>query len=79
VLTVPASHEGTQKTTEDRDTFYFHCVKAWEPVLKVRLQVMGAVQYHRSYCLLISSVTKTVKNRIVSVLGIKKPLVFCSL
>uniref|UniRef100_U3JTZ9 Phospholipase A2 n=1 Tax=Ficedula albicollis TaxID=59894 RepID=U3JTZ9_FICAL len=39
VLTVPASHERTQKTTEDTDTFYFHCVKAWEPVLKVRLQV----------------------------------------
>ncbi|NXW61705.1 PA24B phospholipase, partial [Eurystomus gularis] len=38
VLTVPASHEGTQKTTEDTSTFYFHCVKAWEPVLKVRLQ-----------------------------------------
>eukprot|EP00075_Anas_platyrhynchos_P009063 XP_021134163.1 cytosolic phospholipase A2 beta isoform X7 [Anas platyrhynchos] len=38
VLTVPASHEGTQKATEDTDTFYFHCVKAWEPVLKARLQ-----------------------------------------
>ncbi|NWH76713.1 PA24B phospholipase, partial [Piaya cayana] len=38
VLTVPASHEGTQKTTEDTDIFYFHCVRAWEPVLKVRLQ-----------------------------------------
>ncbi|KFQ35024.1 Cytosolic phospholipase A2 beta, partial [Merops nubicus] len=38
VLTVAASHEGTQKTTEDKDTFYFHCVKAWEPILKVRLQ-----------------------------------------
>ncbi|NXI57769.1 PA24B phospholipase, partial [Chloroceryle aenea] len=38
VLTIPGSHEGTQKTTEDTDTFYFHCVKAWEPVLKVRLQ-----------------------------------------
>ncbi|XP_071665309.1 cytosolic phospholipase A2 beta-like isoform X7 [Patagioenas fasciata] len=38
VLTVSASHEGTQKTKEDTDTFYFHCVKAWEPVLKVRLQ-----------------------------------------
>ncbi|XP_009963923.2 cytosolic phospholipase A2 beta isoform X3 [Tyto alba] len=38
VLTVPASHEGTQKTTEDTDTFCFHCVKSWEPVLKVRLQ-----------------------------------------
>lgn len=39
MLTVPASHERTQKTTEDTDTFYFHCVKAWEPILKVRLQV----------------------------------------
>ncbi|XP_009573378.1 PREDICTED: cytosolic phospholipase A2 beta-like, partial [Fulmarus glacialis] len=38
VLMVPASHERTHKTTEDTDTFYFHCVKAWEPVLKVRLQ-----------------------------------------
>nr|XP_009682973.1 PREDICTED: cytosolic phospholipase A2 beta [Struthio camelus australis] len=38
ILMVPASHEGTQKTTEDINTFYFHCVKAWEPVLKVRLQ-----------------------------------------
>ncbi|NWU95205.1 PA24B phospholipase, partial [Upupa epops] len=43
VLTVPASHEGTQRTTEDTDTFYFHCVKAWEPVLKARLQVMCAL------------------------------------
>ncbi|NWV10213.1 PA24B phospholipase, partial [Ptilonorhynchus violaceus] len=55
VLTVPASHEGTQKTTEDTDTFYFHCVKAWEPFLKVRLQVMGSIQCHCSYCLLVSS------------------------
>ncbi|KAJ7413473.1 cytosolic phospholipase A2 beta-like isoform X4 [Willisornis vidua] len=38
VLSVSASHEGTQKTTEDTDTFYFHCMKAWEPILKVRLQ-----------------------------------------
>ncbi|POI25065.1 hypothetical protein CIB84_011185, partial [Bambusicola thoracicus] len=38
VLTVPASHEGTQKATENTNTFYFHCVKAWEPVLKARLQ-----------------------------------------
>ncbi|NWV85148.1 PA24B phospholipase, partial [Dasyornis broadbenti] len=68
VLTVPASHERTQKTTEDRDTFYFHCVKAWEPVLKVRLQVMGSIQCYCSYCLLISTVTKTAKNCIVSVL-----------
>ncbi|NXO50590.1 PA24B phospholipase, partial [Aramus guarauna] len=68
VLTVPASHERTQKTTEDTDTFYFHCVKAWEPVLKVRLQVTGTIQYHSSYCLLISSGTKTVKNLIVSIL-----------
>ncbi|NXS97015.1 PA24B phospholipase, partial [Jacana jacana] len=56
VLTVPASHEGTQKTTEDTDTFYFHCVKAWEPVLKVRLQVMATVQSHCSYRLLISAI-----------------------
>ncbi|NXH75418.1 PA24B phospholipase, partial [Hydrobates tethys] len=68
VLMVPASHEGTQKTAEDTDTFYFHCVKAWEPILKVRLQVMDTIQYHCSYCLLISSVTKTVKNWIVSIL-----------
>ncbi|NXG02926.1 PA24B phospholipase, partial [Sakesphorus luctuosus] len=39
VLSVSASHEGTQKTTEDTDTFYFHCMKAWEPILKVRLQL----------------------------------------
>ncbi|NXA77725.1 PA24B phospholipase, partial [Thryothorus ludovicianus] len=52
VLTVPASHERTQKTTEDTDTFYFHCVKAWEPVLKVRLQVKGTPQCYCSYCLL---------------------------
>ncbi|XP_062431868.1 cytosolic phospholipase A2 beta-like [Rhea pennata] len=38
VLMVLASHEGTQKTTEDTNIFYFHCVKAWEPVLKVKLQ-----------------------------------------
>uniref|UniRef100_A0A8C2YD69 Phospholipase A2 n=1 Tax=Coturnix japonica TaxID=93934 RepID=A0A8C2YD69_COTJA len=43
VLTVPASHEGTQKATEDTNTFYFHCLKAWEPVLKARLQVMCTV------------------------------------
>uniref|UniRef100_A0A8C4UH95 Phospholipase A2 n=1 Tax=Falco tinnunculus TaxID=100819 RepID=A0A8C4UH95_FALTI len=64
VLTVPASHEGTQKSTEDTDTFYFHCVKAWEPVLKVRLQVMGTTQYR----VLVSRVTKTVKNWVVSIL-----------
>ncbi|KFU91130.1 Cytosolic phospholipase A2 beta, partial [Chaetura pelagica] len=46
VLSVPASHEGTQRTTEDTDTFYFHCVKAWEPVLKVQLQVMGTTTVH---------------------------------
>ncbi|KFP61902.1 Cytosolic phospholipase A2 beta, partial [Cariama cristata] len=68
VLTVPASHEGTQKTTEDTDTFYFHCVKSWEPFLKVRLQVMGTIQYHCLYCLLISSVTETVKNWIAFIL-----------
>lgn len=62
MLTVSESHEGTQKTTEDTDTFYFHCVKAWEPVLKVRMQVISTVQYYCSYYLLISSVTKTVKN-----------------
>ncbi|KAM8807904.1 cytosolic phospholipase A2 beta-like [Eudromia elegans] len=38
VLMVAESHEGTQKTTEDTNTFCFHCVKAWEPVLKVKLQ-----------------------------------------
>ncbi|NWU27523.1 PA24B phospholipase, partial [Dyaphorophyia castanea] len=54
VLTVPASHERTQKTTEDTDTFYFHCVKAWEPALKVRLQVTGTTQCYCPYCLLIS-------------------------
>ncbi|NWU36361.1 PA24B phospholipase, partial [Hylia prasina] len=54
VLTVPASHERTQKTTEDTNTFYFHCVKAWEPVLRVRLQVTGTTQCYCSYCLLTS-------------------------
>ncbi|EMP39599.1 Cytosolic phospholipase A2 beta [Chelonia mydas] len=38
VLTVDASYEGTQKTTMDSDTFLFHCIKSWEPVLKARLQ-----------------------------------------
>lgn len=65
---VPASHEKIQKTTEDTNTFYFHCVKAWEPVLKVRLQVTGTTQCYCSYCLLTSSVIKTAKNCIVSVL-----------
>ncbi|KFV66208.1 Cytosolic phospholipase A2 beta, partial [Dryobates pubescens] len=51
VLSVPASHEGTQRTTEDTDTFYFHCVKAWEPVLRVRLQVMGTMQASSSLVL----------------------------
>ncbi|XP_019406918.1 PREDICTED: cytosolic phospholipase A2 beta-like [Crocodylus porosus] len=38
VLTVHASYEGTQKTTTDVDTFHFHCIKRWEPILKARLQ-----------------------------------------
>ncbi|KFW74973.1 Cytosolic phospholipase A2 beta, partial [Manacus vitellinus] len=68
VLSVPASHEGTQKTAEDTDTFYFHCLKAWEPILKVRLQVMGIICYYCSYCMLIYSVTKIAKNWIVCIL-----------
>ncbi|XP_074853156.1 cytosolic phospholipase A2 beta-like [Carettochelys insculpta] len=38
VLTVDASYEGTQKTTMDSDTFHFHCIKSWEPILKAKLQ-----------------------------------------
>ncbi|CAM5151117.1 unnamed protein product [Natator depressus] len=41
VLTVDASYEGTQKTTMDSDTFLFHCIKSWEPVLKARLQCVS--------------------------------------
>ncbi|XP_066470429.1 cytosolic phospholipase A2 beta-like [Tiliqua scincoides] len=38
ILTVQESYEGTQKTTKDVDSFLFHCIKSWEPVLKVKFQ-----------------------------------------
>ncbi|XP_048340566.1 cytosolic phospholipase A2 beta-like [Sphaerodactylus townsendi] len=38
VLTVQESYEGTQKTTKDLHCFQFHCIKNWEPVLKVKFQ-----------------------------------------
>ncbi|XP_066470555.1 cytosolic phospholipase A2 beta-like [Tiliqua scincoides] len=38
ILTVQESYEGTQKTTKDVDSFLFHCIKSWEPVLKVKIQ-----------------------------------------
>ncbi|XP_062974525.1 cytosolic phospholipase A2 beta-like [Elgaria multicarinata webbii] len=38
VLTVQESYEGTQKTSKDFDSFRFHCIKSWGPVLKVKLQ-----------------------------------------
>ncbi|XP_053168990.1 cytosolic phospholipase A2 beta-like [Hemicordylus capensis] len=38
VLTVQESYEGTQKTTKDLNSFCFHCIKIWGPVLKVKLQ-----------------------------------------
>ncbi|XP_044291664.1 cytosolic phospholipase A2 beta-like [Varanus komodoensis] len=41
VLTVQESYEGTRITTPDLDSFRFHCIKSWEPVLKVKLQVMA--------------------------------------
>ncbi|KAF7251863.1 Cytosolic phospholipase A2 delta [Varanus komodoensis] len=43
VLTVQESYEGTRITTPDLDSFRFHCIKSWEPVLKVKLQVMASV------------------------------------
>ncbi|XP_060616811.2 cytosolic phospholipase A2 beta [Anolis sagrei] len=41
VLTVQESYEETQKTSKDRDSFLFHCVKSWDPVLKVKLQYVS--------------------------------------
>ncbi|KAJ6667316.1 hypothetical protein lerEdw1_017294 [Lerista edwardsae] len=38
VFTVQGSYEGTQTTTKDVDSFLFHCIKNWEPVLKVEVQ-----------------------------------------
>ncbi|XP_050811955.1 cytosolic phospholipase A2 beta-like [Gopherus flavomarginatus] len=47
VLTVDASYEGTQKTTADLDTFRFHCIKSWEPILKARLQCVSDTQENK--------------------------------
>uniref|UniRef100_A0A803T3L4 PLA2c domain-containing protein n=2 Tax=Anolis carolinensis TaxID=28377 RepID=A0A803T3L4_ANOCA len=41
VLTVQESYEETQKTSKDKDSFRFHCIKSWDPVLKVKLQYVS--------------------------------------
>ncbi|XP_007437767.1 cytosolic phospholipase A2 beta-like [Python bivittatus] len=38
VLSVPESHEGTQKTSKNLNSFRFHCIKSWGPVLKAKIQ-----------------------------------------
>ncbi|ETE59199.1 Cytosolic phospholipase A2 beta, partial [Ophiophagus hannah] len=38
VFSVEQSYEGTQKTSKNLDSFRFHCVKSFGPVLKVKIQ-----------------------------------------
>lgn len=40
VLSVTESFEEAQKITQDSEIFHFHCVKNWEPILKVNRKVM---------------------------------------
>ncbi|XP_077178898.1 cytosolic phospholipase A2 beta-like [Paroedura picta] len=53
VLTVQESYEGTQKTTKGLNCFRFHCVKNWEPILKVKLQGVESTGGHDSNYILI--------------------------
>ncbi|XP_070596834.1 cytosolic phospholipase A2 beta-like [Erythrolamprus reginae] len=38
VFSVDQSYEGTQKTSKNVDSFCFHCIKSFGPVLKVKVQ-----------------------------------------
>ncbi|KAG8126139.1 hypothetical protein E2320_021293, partial [Naja naja] len=38
VFSVEQSYEGTQKTSKNLDSFHFHCIKSFGPVLKVKIQ-----------------------------------------
>ncbi|XP_058018009.1 cytosolic phospholipase A2 beta-like [Ahaetulla prasina] len=38
VFSVEQSYEGTQKTSKNVDSFRFHCIKSFGPVLKVKVQ-----------------------------------------
>ncbi|XP_032069370.1 cytosolic phospholipase A2 beta-like [Thamnophis elegans] len=38
VFSVDQSYEGTQKTSKNLDSFRFHCIKSFGPVLKVKVQ-----------------------------------------
>ncbi|XP_026559822.1 cytosolic phospholipase A2 beta-like [Pseudonaja textilis] len=38
VFSVEQSYEGTQKTSKNLDSFRFHCIKSFGPVLKVKIQ-----------------------------------------
>ncbi|XP_061467329.1 cytosolic phospholipase A2 beta-like isoform X2 [Rhineura floridana] len=53
VLTMRESYEGTQKTSEDVDSFRFHCIKSWGPVLKAKLQSVSREEKNDSHHLLI--------------------------
>ncbi|XP_078243533.1 cytosolic phospholipase A2 beta [Pogona vitticeps] len=53
VLTVQESYEGTQKTAKDLDSFRFHCIKSWEPVLKAKLQSVSAEENDSDYTLVV--------------------------
>ncbi|KAH0620632.1 hypothetical protein JD844_021291, partial [Phrynosoma platyrhinos] len=53
VLTVQESYEGTQKTSRDIDSFRFHCIKSWEPVLKVKIQDVSAEKNDSDYPLVL--------------------------
>lgn len=58
VFTVDQSYEGTQKTSKNLDSFRFHCIKSFGPVLKVEVQVMVSVimnpQQHRKISMNVS-------------------------
>ncbi|XP_025044109.2 cytosolic phospholipase A2 beta isoform X2 [Pelodiscus sinensis] len=53
VLTVDASYEGTQKTTVNLNTFRFHCIKSWDPILKVQLQCVLEKEDHSNDSLIV--------------------------
>lgn len=58
VFSVQQSYEGTQKTSTNLDSFRFHCIKSFGPVLKVKTQVIVSVimypQQHRKISMNVS-------------------------
>ncbi|XP_034967956.2 cytosolic phospholipase A2 beta [Zootoca vivipara] len=48
VLTMRESYEGTQTTSKDVDSFCFHCIKSWGPVLKANVQSISSEERNDS-------------------------------